>query len=117
MASDHGDADPRSARIAQNETLFREVNERLRELNEMFAEFTGTFEIVCECDDRTCVERLVLYPSEYEQVRGRAERFVVHPAHVERGVERVLEQNQRYAVVEKLGATAEVARERDPRDH
>ncbi len=116
MTSDEVEGDERSARIGRNEALFREVNERLRELNQSFADFTGTWEIVCECAEITCVERLVISPAEYEAVRQRTERFLVVPGHVDRGAERVIEQHERYAVVEKLGEAGEVAREREPRN-
>jgi hypothetical protein len=106
----------RSGRLGRNEALFREVNERVRELNEGFAQITKTFEIVCECSETTCVERLLLTPAEYEHVRERAEAFIVLREHVARGVERVSEDHGHYVVVEKLAEAAEVARETNPRN-
>jgi len=41
LTSDEVEGDERSARIGRNEALFREMNERLRELNQSFADFTG----------------------------------------------------------------------------
>ena len=105
----------RAERVGRNEALFRDVNERLRNLNETFAEITGTWEVVCECVETTCAQPVVLSAGEYEAVRAVAERFIVSPGHVERGVERVIQQNERYAVVEKLGDAGEVARRTDPR--
>jgi hypothetical protein len=105
----------RAERVGINEALFREVNERMRELNEGFAAFTGTWEIVCECAELTCVERLVVAPADYERVRLRVELFIVAPAHVVAGEERVLEEHGGYTVVEKLGEAAETAKETEPR--
>jgi hypothetical protein len=101
----------RAERVGINEALFREVNERMRELNEGFATFTGTWEIVCECAELTCVERLVVAPADYERVRRRAELFIVAPSHVMADYELVLEEHDGYTVVEKLGEAAETTRE------
>ena len=48
-------------RVGVNEALFREVNERIDQLQDELG--TGsTFEIVCECGDAACVERLTITP-------------------------------------------------------
>src|SRR5262245_58800235 len=105
----------RSARVGSNEAVFREMNERLRDFNEGFAGITDTFEVVCECGDPACVERLLVTPAEYEHVRERAETFIVLPGHVASGLELISEAQGHYVDVEKLGQAAEVARETDPR--
>ena len=60
----------RERRIGQNEALFRHVNERLRDVNDAFGSVTGDFEIVCECGDVDCAERIMLTAEEYRDVRA-----------------------------------------------
>lgn len=100
-------------RLAINESVFREVNERIAELGERLD--TGRLEFVCECADPACVERLSLTTGEYERVRSEPDRFLVVPGHQQPQIERVLEQHDRYLVVQKLGEAGEIAEASDPR--
>ena len=52
---------------------------------------------------------------EYETIRSSPVRFPVAPGHDVPNVEFVVEQNERYAVVEKMGKAAEVSVKLDPR--
>jgi hypothetical protein len=108
-----GDAelDLRRKRAAANESLFREVNERIEDLsaNAAFTQF------VCECVDEACDRRVAMTIEEYEHVRAAPNRFFVLPGHDEADVDRVIEATDRYVVVEKIGAGGEVAEELDPR--
>ena len=61
------------------------------------------------------MDRVELTLREYEEVRSHATRFFIVPGHEVTAVERVVEQNPRFAVVEKLDRGAEVAEQRDPR--
>jgi hypothetical protein len=106
----------REERLAQNEALFRQVNERLKEV----AVATGTFdsgpEFVCECADETCTQRIRLSIAEYEQLRANPRRFVVVSGHDESAdVERVVAERRGYRVVEKVDDAGEVAEREDPR--
>lgn len=106
----------RERRIAQNEALFRSVNERVQELDESFATLTDTFVIVCECGTQSCMEQIEVEPAEYERVRRNALHFLIKPGHEFSEVDDVIERADRYWVVEKdSGPPAEVARETDPR--
>jgi hypothetical protein len=105
-------------RLARNEAIFREINERTRSLQERFGPedpTTAYEEFLCECGDQLCVERVKLTVREYESVRDDATQFVVRPGHSVARIERVVLENDRYAVVIKLGDAAEVAEDRDPR--
>jgi len=93
--------DERTRRVGENEALFREVNDRVRELNETFSVFSERMDIICECGDRTCVERVSLLPDEYRRVRADPRHFAIVPGHEAPDVEHVIEQTDRYAVVEK----------------
>jgi hypothetical protein len=102
----------REARVAKNEVLFREVNERISEL----APENGGSEFLCECGDAGCVEPVTMTLSEYERVRGEGAWFFVRPGHEVPEVEDVVEQTERYTVVSKRdGTPADIAEAHDPR--
>jgi hypothetical protein len=104
-----------SDRIAQNEALFRQVNERVRDVSEGFAALDPSpIDFVCECGSRDCTEPISLTLPEYEAVRAHPDRFAVVPGHVIPEVERVVSQHGSYVVVEKFPREAKVARETDP---
>jgi 5-bromo-4-chloroindolyl phosphate hydrolysis protein len=91
----------RELRAARNQSLFRTVNEKLRELNDAFSEVSETYAIACECANVGCVETLHIVTQEYADVREHPSRFVVLKDHVFPEVERVIAQNDGYVVVEK----------------
>ena len=101
---------------ARRPVVFREVNEHIAELSGDWSE-TGVRLLVCECSDPACAEALEITPAEYEQVRAEGARFVVLAGHQLADVERVVEGNGRFLVVEKIGAAAVVTRGSDPRQH
>jgi hypothetical protein len=98
-------------RVARNEALFREFNERVEGL----AGDSPRIELVCECGNLDCLERLELTRTTYEQVRSDPRRFVVAPGHEDTRIERVVARLAGYVVVEKVAEAAEVAIEHDPR--
>jgi hypothetical protein len=100
-------------RVGINESLFREVNERIGELGELYD--AGDVEFVCECGDTGCAERVTLTIRQYEAVRAEPSRFFLVPGHERLDVERVVEENAEFFVVEKLGEAGAVAEEADPR--
>ena len=111
----------RLTRLAKNEALFRQVNERISEISQELAPGTPNPELIdgliCECSDPGCLERIgPLTIAEYEGVREDARRFIIAAGHQAADVERVVDRQPSYWVVEKHeGPPAEVARERDPR--
>jgi hypothetical protein len=101
--------------MARNEALFREVNERIEDVQAGFSA-EERVDFLCECGSDDCTQPISLTLAEYEQIRQNPEHFVVVPGHDVVDVERVVEQTDHYAVVEKLpGAPAKIALERDPR--
>ena len=101
----------RQARAAANQSLVREVNERIEQLRHpsTFVEFD------CECAIEGCDEMLSLTHQEYEALRSHANRFAVSPSHVVAQVEVVVDSTERYVTVKLIGAGAAVARRFDPR--
>jgi hypothetical protein len=108
--------DERGRRIGENEVLFREINERLRELGEAHSLVGEESEFVCECGSSSCTERVVMPLATYEEIRSSPTRFFVIKGHELPDYERVVAENDHYVVVEKLsGGPAEIAIRDDPR--
>jgi hypothetical protein len=106
----------RERRIVLNEALFREVNERVRGLNETFATFTDVMEVVCECGASGCMDRFAITPGEYEALRSNPDHFAIVPGHEIADVERIVSRCGHYDVVEKLpGEAQQIAHATDPR--
>ena len=108
--------DERQRRVGENEVIFREVNERVRETQETFRFGTDEAEFVCECGDASCVERIRMPIAEYEELRSNPTHFAVVPGHDVDGVEVVVRHAGGYDVVRKLpGGPEEIAISTDPR--
>jgi hypothetical protein len=102
--------DERGRRIGENEVVFRDVNERLRELGESFSLVSDLVDFVCECGDTTCTERIRMTLADYEKVRSNPRHFVVVKGHERPEYERIVSEEEGYSVVEKLpGGPAEIA--------
>jgi hypothetical protein len=84
-------------RVARNHVLFREVNERVRELLD---ESAGSAEFICECLSEDCIETLMLSVAEYERIRAHPNLFLVCSGHEVPTVERVVEETDGYKIVE-----------------
>lgn len=102
-----------AARAARNESVFRDVNEQLEA-----ASSGGPTEIkgfVCECADLACTAVVAVALGAYERVRQWPDRFIVAPdeTHVDVTVEKIVERQPEYWVVEKVGPAGEIAEEFD----
>ena len=107
--------DTRQTRVARNEALFREVNERIRDVQADIGVAERT-DFLCECGRDDCTTPISLSLAEYEHVRSDPRHFVVVPGHETIDLERLVKQTDRFSIVEKFpGAPAQVALERDPR--
>ena len=84
------------------QTLFRQVNERVLEVNGPLGPTARLADFVCECRDPECSERLTLSVEQFEAVRSRADRHMVRPGHVEPGLERTVEVHKGFLVVEPV---------------
>ena len=108
--------DERQRRIAENEVVFREVNERVRETQETYVIGSDEAEFVCECGDASCVERIRMSVKEYEELRSDPAHFAIRPGHEVDDVEVVVAHEGRFDVVRKRpGGPEEYAVARDPR--
>jgi len=101
-------ADPRAARIAENEARFRDINERLRTDLAGLAGDAEPLRFVCECGNASCREGIPLPLDEYLAVRANPLRFAVVPGHEITDVETVIERHEGYLVVEKPPDVADI---------
>jgi hypothetical protein len=98
--------DERSARLARNETIFRAGNESI---DKAAAGSVEKAPYLCECGEKSCLARVELTPAEYETVRAHPARFFVIPGHEDLTAgEVVVEQYDRFTVVEKQGEEREI---------
>ena len=106
----------RTRRIGLNEAVFREVNERVDALNRDFGVDDERIEILCECGDPECVERIEIDPAQYRELRADGRRFAVLRGHEAPDVETVVAEREGYDVVQKHpGEAARLAESTDPR--
>jgi hypothetical protein len=92
--------------MAQKQSLFRAINERIRQL--AVATNSDTLGFICECARSECAEEVAMRRGEYDSVREVPGWFVVRPGH-ENVTARVVRRNDRFVVVglmEEAGAVA-----------
>ena len=109
------DSNGHARRVAQNEALFRAVNERIEATNKHFGVAVAGTAFVCECADEGCMERITLTLRRYEEVRSDPTHFVVAAGHIYPDYERVVEDVDGYVVVEKFGEAGKEALKLDER--
>ncbi len=90
-------------RFTRNQLLFREVNQRLRDLSlsQVQIPWTDRTKYLCECRQDGCLETIDLTPAEYEYVRSYPDVVVVSQGHESHG--EVVERTERFVLVEVLG--------------
>jgi hypothetical protein len=81
-------------------TLFRQVNERVLDVNSSLGPTARIADFVCECRDPECSERLTLSISQFHAVRSRPRRHIVRPGHVAPAYEHTVEAYKGFSVVE-----------------
>ncbi len=101
--------------MIRNETLFRQVNERIDEVSRSVPLDAETMEFICECGEQDCARPMALTRAEYEAVRTIPSRFAVLPGHGHPAFERIVSEGERFSVVEKIGEAQETAEATDPR--
>ena len=111
------DSDLDEARGARTQSLFRDVNERVEEINHAFSEVIPLGDWICECANSECADRIMLTHKEYEAIRAHPRRFAVaaSPEHIFEEIEDVIGRHERYWVVEKRGLAGELATKVNPR--
>jgi hypothetical protein len=101
-------------RAAENESTFREVNEKLEERADELEPSGGRIPFLCECDQERCTRVVLLTRDEYEQVRAHPRTFVLLSGH-QAPDDSVIQDGPEFVVVEKTGEKGALVEERDPR--
>jgi hypothetical protein len=109
-------------RNADTQNLYREVNERVAEVNSKFlgggraGKSSELIELFCECGHHDpCGERVNVTAATYERVRADPTTFILLPGHGELLVENVIEQGEGFLIARNFGRAAAIARAADPR--
>jgi hypothetical protein len=113
------DDEARAHKLAANQSRFRRSNERLERsaVNRYGFEEADRVPFLCECADPGCFEAVMLSIEEYERVREHPSRFVLVAGHEDADAkhERIVEAENGYAIVEKLGVAGFEAARLDKR--
>lgn len=109
-----GEASGAKSRIAHNESLFRDINERIAS-GHWPGDSDGVVAFRCECGSLGCNQLVEATLAAYERVRKDPRRFLLIPGHEIPAVEVVVAAEAGYIVVEKIGVAGEVAEANDPR--
>ncbi len=88
-------SDPR----VQNESMYRAANESIQTNRHSPADVLLSF--LCECSDLNCLVDVELTLGEYTSVRQDDRHFAVATGHEEIAIESVVDEFDRYTVVEK----------------
>ena len=100
--------------MARNEAASREMNDEVEDAHQGDPPNART-QIVCECALQGCGRVISISMDEYRQVRNDPRQFAVVPEHFIGDIERIVLENDRFAVVAKReGTPADVARDTDP---
>lgn len=103
-------------RVARNDAIFRDANERIRDAAREYA-VTEAVPFICECAAATCTEIVRLQLPEYEAVRADPVCFINAPGHhtSAQGWAEVVEHRDGYDLVKKVGQAAALVEALDPR--
>jgi hypothetical protein len=92
----------RARRVEKNEQAFRGYNKRRQEFEKGDLPAGESAPFVCECADTNCWGTVELTVDEFEQAHEIDDHYSVLPGHVMPEFETVVEQQERYWVVEKF---------------
>jgi hypothetical protein len=108
-------ATERQERIARNEAMFREANERAKAWEERHGLDREVELYFCECAKPDCLEKVSLREADYERVRSDPRRFVIVSGHELPDVETVIEPHEGWAIIEKAPEVSRTVEGLDPR--
>lgn len=101
LPQDAGRVDARrTARLAQNEALFRQVNHLIAQTVEGVSD-EHVNEFACECARIDCTREIPMTLAEYRSIRRDPLWFFVWPGHEMPDIEVVVDSASKYKVVQK----------------
>jgi hypothetical protein len=87
---------PQEERIRQTEVFFRALNEEILRVGT-----DSGFDVVCECGNPLCTQRMSISPSTLHALYSQPNLFLVLPGHEIPEVESVVDEIDGYLVVQK----------------
>ena len=99
---------------AEIQAFYRHVNERIASISRSL-DAAAPLEILCECGDARCTDRVRIEQPAYDDLRAHATHFALVAGHEDHAVEDVVAHASGYLVVANYGEAASVARRTDPR--
>ena len=103
-------------RESETQAHSREDNESTARASASAPTDGGMSSFRCECGDSDCTCAIRLTAAEYESVRTYATHFAIARNHENPESEQLVEEHERFAVVETVsGEAAKLARRSDPR--
>lgn len=93
--------DEGSGSVAQSEATFRHANDRLRETYSAFGAEEHLVPFICECADMRCTRVMMLTLDEFEEARAHPGGLLLLPGHELLELERVVDERERFQLVEK----------------
>ncbi len=121
---------PSKRRLAENEVLFRQLNEQIQqgfdETNRLAKEDNQPeykishgpddrpLHFFCECSDENCRQRVLVNHHEYNKIHKRRDHFVIIPGHEHETIEHVVRREKEFYVIEKLSPPPKKAKKLNP---
>jgi hypothetical protein len=103
-------------RIGLNQAVFRAVNDEIETIAQRFGLTNGVLDLICECGDGSCAERIHVDHADYVELRRNPRTFAVVPGHEAQEVEDLVARHDGYAIVRKRpGQPTTLAEETDTR--
>jgi alanine racemase len=103
-------------RESETQARSREENESIARARRSPTMDAGMSRFRCECGDETCTCAIRLTAAEYEAVRAYATHFAIARNHENPESEQLIEEHERFAVLETVSAeAAKLARRSYPR--
>ena len=118
MATDGSDGnDSADAERAKMQSLYRQVNERVKEVNDQRALPEMPQHVICECAQSECSRLIAMTGLEYDTLRAHGTWFAIAPLeeHFFPEVERIVAKNGHYWIVEKFDQAGRIAEQLDSR--
>jgi hypothetical protein len=93
----------RELRVAQNQRLFRSVDDRILELGgKLDGSALQELDFACECADTTCVDKIQLTAMDFGEIDEN--QFIVLRGHEVPEVEDVIAEREGFLIISKRGA-------------
>jgi hypothetical protein len=96
---------PPEEQTVRNSLLFREVNERIREVSIAWLERESQ-ELLCKCQDPTCMATIAVVRADFREVEEQPGRFLLASRHADDAGTRILACRDGYLTVEFVESPA-----------